>query len=96
VPISGTPLVTQYFDPIPPGARIYTSQQGDWWDLISLRVYGMRRGDDHLMHRLIEANYHLREVSKFPAGVGVIVPPQPVKLEIPLVPWKKASIVTPT
>jgi phage tail protein X len=72
--------------------RIYISVQGDWWDLISLRVYGMRRGDDHLMHKLIEANYPLREVSHFPAGVAVIVPEMPVKTEIPLVPWKKAFI----
>jgi phage tail protein X len=74
--------------------RIYISTQGDWWDLIALRVYGMRRGDDHLMHKLIEANYKLRDVSQFPAGIAVIVPDLPVKTEIPLVPWKKASVIT--
>jgi phage tail protein X len=74
--------------------RTYISTQGDWWDNISLRVYGMRRGDDHLMHKLIEANYQIREVSSFPAGIAVIVPEITVKTEIPLVPWKKALQVT--
>jgi hypothetical protein len=45
------------------------------------------------MHKLIEANYVLRELSHFPAGIAVNVPDVPVKTEIPLVPWKKASIV---
>jgi hypothetical protein len=70
--------------------------QDDWWDLISLKVYGMRRGDDHLMHKLIEANYLLRNISRFSGGIVVIVPDLPVKTEIPLVPWKFATIVTPS
>jgi phage tail protein X len=74
--------------------RIYISTQGDWWDLIALRVYGMRRGDDHLMHKLIEANYALRDVCHFPAGLVVYVPDVPTRTEIPLVPWKLASVVT--
>jgi phage tail protein X len=82
--------------PEPRPKRTYISIQGDWWDLISLKVYGMRRGDDHLMHKLIEANYDLRDVSHFPAGVVVYVPDVPVKTEIPLVPWKKATVITPT
>jgi phage tail protein X len=76
--------------------RIYISTQGDWWDLISLKNYGMRRGDDHLMHKLIEANYKLRDVSNFPGGVAVIVPEIVEKTSIALVPWKKASIITQT
>lgn len=80
--------------PEPTYPRIYVSTQGDWWDLIALRCYGMRRGDDHLMHKLIEANYTIREISHFPAGVAVNVPDVPVKTEIPLVPWKKTSIIT--
>jgi phage tail protein X len=72
--------------------RTYVSTQGDWWDLISLRVYGMKRGDDHLMHKLIEANYHLRDVCHFPGGLVVFVPDVPVKTTIPLVPWKVATI----
>jgi phage tail protein X len=70
--------------------RIYVSTQGDWWDLIALRVYGVRRGNEHLMFRLLEANYPLRQISQFPAGVAVVVPETDVATEIPLVPWKSA------
>jgi phage tail protein X len=80
--------------PEPHPKRVYISIQGDWWDLIALKCYGMRRGDDHLMHKLIEANYALRDLSHFPAGIPVYVPDVPVKTSIPLVPWKRASIVT--
>jgi len=85
-----------YTQPIPAGARVYTSVQGDWWDLIALRVYGMRRGDEMLMHKLIEANYEIREICNFPAGVPVVVPDVPVKTEIPLVPWTTAFIIPST
>jgi phage tail protein X len=80
--------------PVAKTGRIYVTTQGDWWDLIALRVYGMKRGDDHLMHKLIEANYVLRDISNFPAGVAVMVPDVPVRTEIPLVPWKSAYIGT--
>lgn len=78
----------RHYASIPAGANIYVSTQGDWWDLISLRCYGMKRGDDHQMHRLIEANYYLRNVSQFPAGVAVIVPDAPAPIAQPLVPWQ--------
>lgn len=78
--------------PVPVGSQIYVSTQGDWWDTIAMRVYGMQRGNEHLMYRLIEANYYLRNVSHFPAGVAVIVPQVDVATEVPLVPWKNASI----
>jgi phage tail protein X len=75
----------------PPCYRIYVSTQGDWWDLIAIRVYGKKRGDEHLMYRLIEANYALRDVCQFPAGIPVMVPDVDVATDIPLVPWKNAS-----
>lgn len=73
------------------GARIYVSTQGDWWDMIAIRVYGRKRGNEHLMYRLLESNYAIRELSNFPAGVAVIVPEVDVATEIPLVPWKSAT-----
>jgi phage tail protein X len=79
--------------PEPSYPRQYISIQGDWWDLIALKLYGMRRGDDHLMHKLIEANYQIREISHFPGGVVVNVPDVPVKTSISLVPWKKAEVI---
>ena len=78
-----------------PTPRIYVSIQGDWWDMIAIRCYGRKRGNEHLMFRLIEANYHLRDISHFPAGIAVIVPEVDVVTTIPLVPWKNA-VVTPT
>jgi Phage Tail Protein X. len=69
------------------------STQGDVWDMIAIRVYGFKRGNEHLMFRLIEANYHLRNISIFPAGIGVAVPDINIATDVPLVPWKKALIV---
>jgi len=74
--------------------KIYVSVQGDFWDLISLKVYGMKRGDDHHGDILMEANYPIKDIHEFPAGVAVFVPELPVITDIPLVPWKSASIVT--
>lgn len=88
------PSDTVWVQPIPAGARIYVSTQGDWWDLIALRVYGMRRGDEMYMHRLLEANYEIRNICNFPAGIPVIVPSMPTKTVIPLVPWTNAYIIT--
>jgi len=73
--------------------RVYVTVQGDWWDLIAFRCYGMQRGDDLLMHKLIEANYIYREYSQFPAGLYIVVPDMPEKTAIELVPWKVTSIV---
>ncbi len=92
-PPIGTPPESTTSATMPLGARVYVSVQGDFWDTIAMRVYGMKRGNEHLMFRLIEANYHLRNLSLFPAGVGVIVPAVEVATEIPLVPWKSATIV---
>lgn len=76
----------------PPTPRIYMSIQGDYWDMIAIRVYGRQRGNEHLMYRLLEENYALREVVEFPAGLQVVVPMIDVVTEIPLVPWKVATI----
>jgi phage tail protein X len=78
---------------VPLGARIYVSTQGDAWDMIAMRVYGLKRGNEHLMYRLLEENYPLRYMSIFPAGITVIVPAIQIETEIPLVPWKSATIV---
>jgi phage tail protein X len=76
--------------------RVYISIQGDWWDLIAIRVYGRKRGNEHLMFRLLEENWPLKDLAQFPAGVPVIVPELAIETEIQLVPWKKASQVIPT
>lgn len=93
-PNKGQVIPPGYPAPLPPPGRIYVSTQGDMWDLIAFRVFGMKRHDDHLLHKLIEANYALRDVCHFPAGLAVVVPDVVVKTEISLVPWKKAAQVT--
>jgi len=75
------------------GKRIYVSVQGDVWDVIAIKVYGFKRGNESLMYRLLEENYPLRNVSVFPAGLAVIVPEVAVATEIPLVPWKSATVI---
>lgn len=77
----------------PKQQRIYVSEQGDWWDVIAMRVYGAKRGNERLMYRLIEANYALKDVSSFPAGIPVFVPDEQVQAVIPLVPWTSATII---
>jgi len=71
--------------------RIYISTQGDFWDVIAIRAYGRQRGNEHLMYRLLEENYPIREMVIFPAGVPVVVPEVNVDTVIQLVPWKTAK-----
>jgi len=85
-------LIEPVMTELPDGARVYISVQGDWWDTIAMNAYGMKRGNERLMYRLIEANYPLRLASHFPAGVQVIIPRVEPAAEIPLVPWKKVTI----
>lgn len=80
-------------DTVPLGAHVYISMQGDVWDMIAMRVYGLKRGNEHLMYRLLEANYPLRYVSIFSGGMSVIVPDAQIETEIPLVPWKSTTLV---
>jgi phage tail protein X len=75
------------------GKRIYVSTQGDVWDVIAIKVYGFKRGNESLMYRLLEENYYLRNLSIFPAGLAVIVPEAAIVTEIPLVPWKSATFI---
>lgn len=77
----------------PNPSRIYMSIQGDWWDLIAIKVYGRKRTNEYLMYRLIEENYALRDVVQFPAGIPVFIPETDIVTDIPLVPWKKATII---
>lgn len=73
-----------------PPHRVFISTQGDFMDFIAIKAYGRRRGNEHLMYRLLEENYPLREVVEFPAGVSVIVPTIDVDTVTTLVPWKNA------
>lgn len=86
------PFLDRATPAIPAGDAVYVTVQGDWWDLIALKVYGMQRGNEHLMYRLLEENYNLRNIVQFSGGIKVAVPPADVTTVIPLVPWKTATI----
>lgn len=48
----------------------YITTQGDTWDIIAYRVYGR----ENLAHKIIQANFDLRKIVLFPAGVKVVCP----------------------
>lgn len=48
----------------------YITTQGDTFDIIAKRVYGR----ENLAHKIIQANFDLRKIVLFPAGVKVICP----------------------
>ena len=50
--------------------RVYRSQSGDTWDLISFRVYGT----EGYFHNLIRANLNLIDIAVFSANIPIIVP----------------------
>jgi phage tail protein X len=73
-------------------SETYITVQGDFWDLIAIKVYGLKRGDEKLMRQLLEANYLLKDMVQFPAGIAIVVPGVVPRTEIPLVPWKRATL----
>jgi hypothetical protein len=70
-----------------PGEKTYVTQSGDWWDLVALRVYGGRVGDEMVMDLLVSANYSHRNTWRFFAGTVLVVPPRPEIPRTPIVPW---------
>jgi phage tail protein X len=66
---------------------MYTTQQGDTWDIIAKRQYG----SELLMNKLIEANPDYRKVVIFPAGIKVETPSveESINDDSSLPPWKR-------
>jgi len=62
---------------------IYTTCQGDTWDLIAYQVYG----DERYMVDLLEANPTLGDITIFPAEIAVICPDIEQALPESLPPW---------
>lgn len=50
--------------------KTYVTQQGDTWDVVSLRVFG----DERFMDRIIEQNQQHINVAIFSAGVVLKIP----------------------
>lgn len=64
---------------------IYTTIQGDTWDMIAYKVYGK----EACMAKLIEANDDLAHIAVFSSGVKIVCPslePQGVSV---LPPWRR-------
>lgn len=64
---------------------IYTTVQGDTWDIIAFKVYG----EERYMSKLIEANLEYIDTFFFAAGVEIICPDIEDKLPSSLPPWKQ-------
>ena len=62
---------------------VYTTIQGDTWDLISYRVYG----SNHHTKELIFMNSEHREIAVFGAGVVLEIPEIDVQIEVSIPPW---------
>ena len=67
---------------------IYTTVQGDCWDVIAMNIYG----DVRQTPALIRANPAYRDVTVFSGGIGLFAPELDVTAgddELP--PWKQVS-----
>lgn len=69
-------------------ANTYTTTQGDTWDAVAFKLWGV----EGLFHHLVVANPAHLDVLVFPAGIvltvpGITIPSKP--LELP--PWMKTE-----
>lgn len=65
---------------------IYTTVQGDTWDMISYKVYGTSKHIGLLM----KSNYPLLNIFIFSAGIEVDVPELPEEETDDLPEWRKS------
>lgn len=68
-------------------SSIYSTKQGDMWDLISYRVYGTEK----YVKTLLEANPAYRTIAVFPAGITLSCPDvsSTTSTSSILPPWKR-------
>ena len=66
--------------------NIYTTKQGDMWDLIAYNELG----NELYMHYLIAANIKYREIVTFPAGITLTIPTISTPVGSSLPPWKQS------
>lgn len=64
---------------------IYTTIQGDTWDIIALKVYGNER----YMSHLLKANPKYIDIMLFSAGVEIVCPDIEQDAVESLPPWKR-------
>lgn len=65
--------------------RVYTTVQGDTWDIIALKMYK----DERYMNVLLDANPSYNTTVIFPAGATLKVPDVVIPEYINLPPWKR-------
>lgn len=63
---------------------IYTTIQGDTWDMIAKKVYGNEMRADYLMTN----NTRLLDIFIFPSGIIINVLELPKELDGDLPPWR--------
>lgn len=68
---------------------IYTTEQGDTWDVISKKVYGT----DKYAHIILDSNLSLTDTVFFYSGVEIIIPEdstiQEAITDLNLPPWMR-------
>lgn len=64
---------------------IYTTIQGDTWDMIAYKVYGK----EACMAKLIEANDDLAYIAVFSSGVKIVCPSLEPRASKILPPWRR-------
>lgn len=64
---------------------IYTTTQGDTWDIIALKVYG----DESYMGDLLKSNPRHNDIIFFGSGVEIICPDIKKDVMDNLPPWKR-------
>lgn len=69
--------------------KTYTTQQGDTWDAISLRVFG----DERFMDRIIAKNQEHIDVAIFSAGITLKMPEVSIEdiEHSNVAPWRRQS-----
>lgn len=64
---------------------VYSTIQGDTWDVIALKTLG----SEMYMSRIIERNIEQADTIVFPAGVKLIIPDVEPEASVLLPPWKR-------
>lgn len=69
--------------------RKYLTKLGDTWDVVSLLMYD----SELFVDELIQANWHLRDVAMFSAGISLTIPPIAAERRnvADLPPWRRTS-----
>ncbi len=64
---------------------VYSTIQGDTWDVVALKTLG----SEMHMSRIIERNIEQADTIVFPAGVKLIIPDVEPEASVLLPPWKR-------